>query len=130
MKALKILLWICGIGFLISFIFMVLPWSMIENLYRFFGEEPIPNTPAANYLFRVAVAITGFIGIYFIILARNPSYYRTLVIFSAIGLIVGGVMCIIIGLFAGVSPLFFLGDSLFGIILGIALAVLIPKVEA
>jgi hypothetical protein len=130
LKALKVILWICGIGFMISFIFMLLPWSIIESLYRFFGEEPIPNIPTANYLFRISCALVGLIGIYFIILAQNPSHYRQLLIFSAVGLMACGVICVIVGLIVGISPSFLIGDGLFGIVLGIILASLIPKAEA
>ena len=129
MKRLKIMLWLCGIGFLISFIFMVLPWGLIENLYSIFGEEPIPYSPTSGYLFRVSCGMVGIIGVYFIILARDPLKYRPLLFFSAYGLIAGGLICFIAGLVIGISPLFYIGDGLFGVILGIILAVLTSKIQ-
>ena len=123
MKALKVILWICGISFLISFVALVLPWGVIENLYRFFGEEPIVASATANYSFRVACFIVGLIGIYFIILALDPATYRRLIGFSAIALIACGVASVIIGLNAGIAPQFYIGDGLFGIVLGGLLAI-------
>lgn len=123
MKVLKVILWVCGISFLISFIALILPWGIIENLYRLFGEQPIPASPTANYSFRVACFIVGLIGIYFIILALDPATYRRLIGFSAIALIACGVASVIIGLNAGIAPQFYIGDGLFGIVLGALMAI-------
>jgi hypothetical protein len=122
MKFLKVVLWICGIGFMLSFIVMILPWSAIESLYGFFGEGALPGTPVSGYVIRVMCAIVGLIGIYFLMLARDPVRYRPLLFFTSLGLIACGLLCFFIGLIVGISPLFYIGDGLFGIISGLIIA--------
>lgn len=129
MNNLKIILWICGIGCLTAFPFIVLPWALIENLYRWFGQEPVPGVPPAMYLFRITCGVVGLVGIYFIILARNPSTYLLLIKFSAFGLMAYGLLCVIVGLIVGMFPVIFLGDGLFGIILGVVIVILSAKAQ-
>lgn len=129
MKGLKIALWICGIGCLTALPFMVLPWAMIENVYRWFGYEPIPDVPAAMYLFRIACGIFGLIGLYFIILAQNPLRYGPMLILSAYGLISFGLLCLVVGLILRMSPMFYIGDALFALVLGIVIVILSSKAQ-
>ncbi len=121
MKGLKIILWILAISFMAGFVVIFIPWSVIEWIYSMAGEQPMSNTPLNSYSLRVTGGMVGAIGIYFLFLALNPIKYRQLVIFSSYALIAGGLLCVIIGLAVGVKPTLPLGDTLFGLILGILL---------
>jgi len=127
MKALKVLLWLCGIGFMTAFIFAVLPWEMIGKVYLLFGEEPLPGTAPVMYLVRVTNVLSGLIGVYFILIALDPPRYRLLIYYSAIGFMMCGVFCFVVGLSVGVPPQFYLGDGLFGVVIGLLLAILASR---
>ena len=127
MKSLKAALWICAIGCLTAVPFIILPWGVIENIMIRFGVEPIPDIPAAMYFVRIACGVFGLIGIYFIILARNPLTHGPMLNLGAYGLIFFGLLALILGLSLEISPLVFLGDAVFGIVLGIFIAVLSSK---
>jgi hypothetical protein len=123
MKGLKVALWICGIGCLLAVPFVAFPWTMVENIYQRFGQEP----PATIYFFRITCWLSGLIGVYFIILARNPSRYGPMLALSAFGLISFGLLCLAVGLIMGMSPSLYVGDASFGLVFGIVIAILSPK---
>ncbi|MDI6752725.1 MAG: hypothetical protein QME07_07785 [bacterium] len=129
MKVLKIALWICGIGCLTVIPFMVLPWAMVENAYRWFGYEPIPAIPTAMYLFRIACGIFGLIGVYFIILAQNPLRYGLMLSLGAYGLISFGLLCLVVGIILKMSPMFYIGEASFPLVLGIIILALSSKAQ-
>jgi len=118
MKGLKIALWIAAIGCLTAVPFVILPWAVVENLVLWFGVEPIPNVPIAMYLFRVVCGIFGLIGIYFIILARNPLGYGPMLDLGAYGLIIFGLLSLLVGSNTGLPAIVYIGDALSGLILG------------
>ena len=53
MKSLKLTLWIAAIGCLAAVPFIVLPWSIVENIILWLGFEPLPDSPVVIYLFRI-----------------------------------------------------------------------------
>jgi hypothetical protein len=72
MKSLKVALWVAAKGCLAAVPFIVLPWSVVDKIALLFGIEPIPNDPLIMYILRVSCAVYGMIGVYFIIIARDP----------------------------------------------------------
>ena len=70
------------------------------------------------YLFRVSFGIYGLIGIFFILLARNPLTYGPMLDLAAYGLVVFGLLSLIVGLSLGMPWKVFIGDALSGLILG------------
>jgi hypothetical protein len=129
MKSLKIALWVVAIGCLISVPFIVLPWSLIERIILWFGVDPMPNAPLAVYLFRVVCGVFGLIGIYFVILARNPLRYGPMLDLAAFGLILFGLLSLFVGVSLQMSPKVYIGDALSGLILGIAITLLSFKAK-
>jgi hypothetical protein len=129
MKSLKVALWIAAIGCLAYVQFLVLPWFLIESIALWFGVDPIPNVPVAMYFFRVACGMFGLIGIYFIILARNPLSYGPMLGLGAYGLIVYGLLVFIVGFKIGIPPIVYIGDALFGVILGTIITILSSKAK-
>lgn len=124
MKSLKIALWICAIGCLTAIPFTVLPVPM-----TWFGLKPISDIPELMYFIRVTCGVYGLIGIYFIILARNPLGYGAMLNLSAYGLIAFGLLGLILGLNLKISLIIYLGDALFGIVLGSVIAILSSKTQ-
>ncbi len=129
MKSLKIALWIAAIGCLSYVQFIALPWFLIESIALGFGLDPVPNVPVAMYFFRVACGMFGLMGIYFIILARNPLSYGPMLDLGAYGLIVFGLLSFIVGFRIGIPPIVYIGEALFGVILGTIITILSSKAK-
>ncbi len=98
MKGLKIILWICAIGCLLGFIFAVFPWRAITALFNWVGLQPPVAEPITVFMFRLCLAIFGMIGIFFVILARNPLKYGAMLLLAAYGLLFYGVFNLVGGI--------------------------------
>jgi len=129
MKGLKIALWVAAVGCLAAVPFVVFPWTVLEAFTRWFGIEPLPDTPVVMYLFRVVCGIFGLIGIFFILLARNPLMYGPMLDLGAYGLIVFGLLALIVGASLGMPCTVFAGDALSGLILGIIIVILASRAK-
>lgn len=129
MKSLKVALWVAAIGCLTAVPFIVLPWHVLNKIVLWFGFEPIPNDQLVMYILRVSCGIYGLIGVYFIILARNPLGCGPMLDLGAYGLAIFGLLSLVIGLSLEISPRVFAGDALSGLILGIVIIVLSSKAK-
>ena len=118
MKGLKITLWLAALGCLGALPFVIMPWSVVENLISWFGVDPLPNTPIVMYLFKIACGIFGLIGIYYILLARAPLAYGHMLELGTYGLILFGLLSLFIGSSIGLPLVVYIGDTLSGLILG------------
>jgi len=123
MRSLKICLWIAGIGCLLSVFGMFLPISVFESIAKFFGIESLPDSPLIMYAIRTVAATYIGVGVFFIILALEPMKYGVLVPFSGLAAVCIGVVCAITGLTVGMPVLWFLGDSLSCVVLGVLIVV-------
>jgi hypothetical protein len=129
MKSLKVTLWIAAIGCLVAIPFIALPWTVLEKFILFFDVGTIPNDPLAMYLLRVSCGVYGLIGVYFVILAKNPLNYGPMLNIGAYGLVLFGLLSLLVGLGLGLSPKVYAGDSLSGLILGIAVIIFSSKAK-
>ncbi|MCK4850803.1 MAG: hypothetical protein KAT11_05595 [Phycisphaerae bacterium] len=125
MRALKICLWIAGIGCLLSVFGMFLPISAWESIAKYFGIESLhlPDSPLVEYALRLMSATYVAVGAYLVILALNPMKYGVIVPFTGLAAVFLGVVCAITGLAVGMSVLWFLGDSVSCAILGVLILV-------
>jgi hypothetical protein len=123
MRALKICLWIAGIGCLLSVFGMFLSVSAIESITKFFGIESLPDSPQFMYAVRLMSGTYAAVGVFFIILALDPMKYGVMVPFSGLGAVFVGVVCAIAGLLAEMPLLWFMGDSLSCLVLGVLILV-------
>ena len=123
MRALKICLWIAGVGCLLSVFGMFLPMSVFESIAKFFGIELLPDSPLLVYAFRLMSATYAAVGVFFIILALDPMKYGVMVPFSGVGAVFVGVVCAIAGLLTAMPLWGFLGDSLSCLVLGVLILV-------
>ncbi|GAI56900.1 unnamed protein product, partial [marine sediment metagenome] len=85
MRALKICLWIAGVGCLLSVFGMFLPMSVFESIAKFFGIESLPDSPLLVYAARLMSTTYAAVGVFFIILALDPMKYGVMVPFSGLG---------------------------------------------
>ncbi len=123
MRALKICLWIAGVGCLLSVFGMFLPMSVLESIAKFFGIELLPDSPLLVYAVRLMSATYAAVGVFFIILALQPMKYGVMVPFSGLGAVFVGVVCAITGLLTAMPLWWFLGDSLSCLVLGVLILV-------
>jgi hypothetical protein len=119
MSGLKICLWIAGIACLLSvFVMFFLPVSTWESITKFFGVESLPDFPLFLYTTRRMSAVWAALGVFFIILARNPTKYGTMVPFSGLAIVFVGMVCWITGLVVEMPPRWILADSMSCVVLG------------
>jgi len=123
MRGLKICLWIAGVVCLLSVFGVFLPVSMWESIVKFFGIESLPDSPLFLYAACLMSVTYAAIGVFFIILARRPMDYGIMVPFSGLAAVFVGVACWITGLAVGMPALWFLGDSLSCVVLGVLIFV-------
>jgi len=123
MRALKICLWIAGVGCLLSVFGIFLPMPVFESIAKFFGIELLPDSPLFMYAFRLMSATYAAVGVFFIILALQPMKYGVMVPFSGLGAVFVGVVCGIAGLLTAMPLWGFLGDSLSCLVLGVLILV-------
>ena len=98
MKGLKNTLWVCVIVFLPSFIFAVLPWQVLTDWFTQCGIQ-ISADPFTAFCARILYVIFGMIGVFFVILARNPLKYGEMLLLAACGLLLFGVLILIGGIY-------------------------------
>ena len=123
MRALKVCLWIAGIGCLLSLFGMVLPISSWEYIAKFLGLELFPDSPQFMYAVRLMSGTYVAVGVFFVILALDPVKYGVMVPFSGLGAVFVGVVCSIAGLLTEMPFWWFMGDSLSCLVLGILILV-------
>lgn len=78
---------------------------------------------------RVGSATYVAMGAYLVILALNPLKYPALIPFTGLAAVFLAVVCGITGLVAAMPPLWFLGDSLSCLVLGILILVFWQKAK-
>ena len=121
MNTAKFLLWICAIGLLTSFIIAVLPWHTLMTWFDYIGIQTPEAHPLTVFMFRVCFALLGSIGIFFMILARNPLAYGPMLKLAAYGLIAWGLISFGGGIRYEMPVWTYVGDLVFGIVAGVCL---------
>jgi len=119
MRALKICLWVTGVLCLASGVGMFSPVSAFESIAKFFGVESLPDSPLVLYAGRGMSATYVGVGIFFIILALNPAKYGVMVPFSGLCSVFIGAVCAITGIAVRMPALWYLGDSVPCLVLGV-----------
>jgi len=130
MRGLKICLWIAGVLCLLSVIGMFLPCPALCAIARAFGIEPTSDSPLLEYGVRTTLATYVAVGVYLVILAMNPMKYGVLVPFTGVASLFLGLVCAAAGVVAEMPALWFLGDSLSCLILGVLILVFWRKAKA
>jgi hypothetical protein len=129
MRGLKICLWIAGIGCLLAGIALFLPISALDSMVKLFSEESLPSSAVSFYLLRLILATYFGIGLFYIILAREPVKYGMMIPFSGIIAVFIGVVCAVAGLVYEMPVLWFLGDATPSIVLGVLIFIFWQKAK-
>ncbi len=127
MKGLKIILWISAICCLLGFIFAAFPWRAITAWFNWVGYQPPSAEPITVFKFRLCLAIFGIIGIFFVILARNPLKYGAMLLLAAYGLLCYGVFSLVGGIRYVLPVWMYAGDVIFGVIAGVLILIFRKK---
>ncbi|KPL05675.1 hypothetical protein AMJ85_11245 [candidate division BRC1 bacterium SM23_51] len=127
MKGLKIVLWICAICCFLGLVFAALPWRAITACFDWFGLQPPAAEPLTVYIFRLCLAMAGLIGVFFIILARDPLKYGAMLLLAAYGLLCYGLFCLVGGIRYELPVWVYSGDVIFGIVAGVLVLVFRKK---
>ena len=127
MKGLKIVLWICAVCCLLGFVFAALPWRAFTGLCHWVGIQPPAAEAITVFMFRLSLAIFGMIGIFFVILARNPLKYGVMLLLAAYGLVCYGVSSLVGGIRYGLPVWTYAGDVIFGVVAGVLLVIFRKK---
>jgi hypothetical protein len=85
--------------------------------------ESLPDSPLFFYAASLMSTMCAAMGVFFIILALRPMDYGIMVPFSGLAAVVLGVVCAITGFTVKMPNLWFLGDSLSCLVLGILILV-------
>jgi len=127
MKGLKIVLWICAIAFLLSFVALLIPWRFMAQWMSGLGIDVLSSAPVKAYAVRVMLAGSGLIGIFFAILATDPLRYGPMVPLAGWGLVFIGLICLAAGLRYGLPAIMFAFDAAFSIVFGTLVLLLRAK---
>ena len=113
MKGLKIILWVCAVGFLLCFVYAVLPFQAWARFSSWFGLQFPAAEPITEAIFRLCLAMFGMVGIFFVILARNPLKCGAMLVLSAWGLLGYGAFSLV-GCILYAFPVWIHADGVIG----------------
>lgn len=122
-RKLSVVLWIAGIGCLLSIFGVVLPWSWLSAWVTVWGLGELPAGTMVVYAVRAGSATFALVGVFFLLLATDPVRYRPFLNLGIAGLILVGLVCLVSGVAVGMQPPWYLTDVAFCWILGILLFV-------
>jgi len=127
MKSLKIILWICAICCLLGFVGAALPLRATFGLWDSVGVQPPTADPITVFIFRLFLATVGLIGIFFVILARNPLQYGAMLLLAGYGLVCFGVFFFVGGIRYGLPVWIYFTKPVFYTVLGILVLIFRKK---
>jgi hypothetical protein len=123
MKGLKNTLWVCAIGFLLNFIFAALPWQAMTAWANVFGVQMPAAEPWIVFAVRTLFTTYGMIGVFFVILARNPLKYGAMLLLAAYGLLLLGILELIGGIRYAFPLIIYIIDVIFCFITGVLILI-------
>ena len=129
MKSLKVCRWVLTVLCLVAAVFMILPIPTMESFFENFGIEPLPDTPIFIYITCLLSATYAVVGVFLVILAFDPMKYGAMVPFAGVSTLFIGLVCGTVGVISVMPNLWFLGDDLSGIIVGLLILIFWQKVK-
>lgn len=110
-----------SIGWGISIIGTILPWTIMNSILQNMGMKEVISDPQMQYWFRMATGAWGVIGFLYFMAYLRPEKSRKLIFLLAVGTFFEGLVLLVHGLVLSV-PLFpFVGDVAFCLIIGLGL---------
>lgn len=130
MKAIKVILYIVGVLLLLQALAIFLPLATINSILGIFGQVSFPDNALAQYGMKVILLTYFWIGLGVLMVVANAEKYRPIIVIMGWGFLTGGILCLIVGMIYEMPPLYYIGDFLFAIIVGILFLVYKPKKKA
>ena len=124
-------MWLGGVFCLLSVVGVFLPISVFESIAKYFGVESpgFADQPLVEYAVRLMSGTYVAVGVYLVILAREPMKYGVLVPFTAVASVLLGAGCVVTGLMVGMPVQWFLGDGVPCIVFGVVVLLLWQRVK-
>ncbi len=76
MKVVKAALYVASALFMLSAVFAVLPWRMLNAFIGWFGPFAYPDDPLVQYTVRIMLVILLWLGILMAVAVSQPGKYR------------------------------------------------------
>ena len=132
MTLLKVTLWVTGGLFCLAGPWLFMPAAWWQAMAGWFldaetMEQFWPFAPAFDYVMRAMMAMSLWLGVILIVAARNPEKHRTQIDIAIGGLLLLAVVFPVAGAANGLPVWWYLGDTIFSAIAGVALLILRPN---
>ena len=120
-KSLSSYFFIAGILFCLSVVFVIFPIKVWENVLRFFVGEHYEMSRFYEYIFRSSVFGYVIIGIFLLVIATDPQRYKPLIWITLVIFFANALICFLVGIHSGVTPLVYLFDTIIFLAFGVVL---------
>ena len=128
-NALRILLQIIGVVFLVALLAVVMPTPWMDTIHRRLGLGELPRAPIVEYLTRSLSLMYALLGALFLYMARDVRRYASLVsFFAAVSIVAGGIL-LGIDLYAGLPLDWIVFEGPVAVVLSVVLLVLARRVS-
>lgn len=126
-RLLRLILLVAALGWGISILGVVLPWSAATAGLYGLGASEISHDPMLDYWMRMAGGGFSIVGAVFAAILLAPRKYGVLIPLMAWLSLAEGLILLVSGLRLGLPPFPFWGDTAFCIGTGVALLLLQPR---
>ncbi len=117
MTAIRNILYAFAGMFLLSVVFVVLPWSVLNGFMAWFGVEPYPDVPLVQYSVKAMMAMLFWIGALMLVVIRQPERYRSVLLVFGWMFLSFAVVALGLGITYD-APKFFYADAFFSAVAG------------
>ena len=107
-----------AIGWGISILGVLLPWSVMDIVLQNMGAASPVTDVQVQYWFRMATGAWSIIGFLYLMILLNPQKYNNLISLLAWGTVFEGIVLLIHGLYLNLPIFPFAGDVGFCLIVG------------
>ena len=126
---LVLLLRVVGGVCLLAVVPLWMPRSWTDAGHRWLGWGAFPTAPIAEYLARSVSSLSAFYGGLLVALSFDVSRFSPLVRYQAVAIMLLSACGVVVGAWAGVPLWFVLGDAVACWAYGVAMLVLVGRVE-
>lgn len=124
MRGLRLCLVILGLLCLLSVLGVFLPLDTLDSLAKRFGAgDYLRQAPPFVYCVRIMSATFTAIGVYLLLLARDPLRYGGMVPMTGVAAIWIGGCCLAFGILSGLGVLWFLPDAASSVVFGVLILI-------
>jgi len=129
MKAIKGLLYLSGLLFVASVVFVFLSWGALNTFMSRFGPVTFPDDPLVQYTVRNFFLVMFWFGALIILAVHEPGRHGKVLLLLGGTCLSAAVLCLVLGLTHGLPP-FFYWDVISAAVIGALLLVYRAKTAA